>query len=229
MKTETWEHLFNGENLENWIVQCAEEDKSYNFWSVKNGTIVVNSMGSTEHGYVWLQTNTEYADFELRLKFQSYRDSPGNSGIQIRSRYDANAQVENEKGKGWLDGPQIDIHPSGPWRTGYIYDETRGQRRWIYPSLPDWRMDKNTYAPDVFKHYYADEEPHWNQLTIIYKGNHIKTIVNGITISDYDGTGILDDKHHQKYNIADKGFIALQIHKNDQIKIAFKDILIKKL
>ncbi len=59
------------------------------------------------------------------MKFQVYRDCPGNSGVQFRSRYD-----ETENG-GWLDGPQVDIHAPLPmaWRTGLIYDETREKRR----------------------------------------------------------------------------------------------------
>jgi hypothetical protein len=31
----------------------------------------------------------------------------------------------------WLGGPQVDIHPVPPmtWRTGFIYDETREEKR----------------------------------------------------------------------------------------------------
>jgi len=226
---QNWESLFNGKDLANWRVACSEEDRSREYWSVVDDAIVANSMGHKDHGYVWLISQKEYADFELRLKFQSYRDSPGNSGVQVRSRYDALAKVEGEKGLGYLDGPQVDIHPPGAWRTGYIYDETRGHRRWISPSLPDWRMDKDKYAPDEHVHYFSDEAPYWNELTVICNGNNIKTIVNGITVSDYDGTGILDDIHHQKADIDKKGYIALQLHKDDEIKIAFKDILINTL
>lgn len=223
-----WSSLFNGENLTNWRIACSPRDANLNFWSVEDGAIVANSMGSTDHGYIWLISEEEYTDFELNLKFQSYRDSPGNSGVQVRSRYDKSAKVEGEKGSGYLDGPQVDIHPPGAWRTGFIYDETRGQRRWIYPSLPDWRMDKDTYAPEEYLHYFSDETPYWNDLTIICDGNQIKTIVNGITVSDYDGTGLLDDEHHVKADIVGKGHIALQLHKNDELKITFKDIKVRK-
>lgn len=227
--TGHWVALFNGENLDGWEIKSVKEDQHYNFWSVKDGAIVVNSMGITDHDYSWLQTSEEYADFELRLKFQSYRESPGNSGIQIRSRYDSQGKVKGSKFVGWMDGPQVDIHPSDPWRTGFIYDETRGHQRWIYPDLPDWNMDKAIYAPKVVRHYYANESPSWNDLVIVCKGNNITTILNNITVADYDGNGVLDDLFHQKYGIDKKGFIALQLHKNDQLKIAFKDIIIKEL
>lgn len=227
--TGQWVALFNGENLDGWEVKAVKEDQQYTFWSVADGAIVVNSMGITSHDYNWLQTKKEYADFELKLKFQSYRASTGNSGVQIRSHYDNESLAVGSNVKGWLDGPQIDIHPSDPWRTGFIYDETRGHQRWIFPDLPDWNIDKATYAPKVVRHYFADESPHWNDLVIICKGNHITTIVNDIIVADYDGTGVLDDSWHQKYGTDKKGFIALQLHKNDQLKIAFKEIAIKAL
>lgn len=224
-----WTALFNGENLEGWEIKKVASDRGYDFWSVEDGAIVVNSLGTPDHDYIWLQTKEEYADFELQLKFQSYRESPGNSGVQIRSRYDSTGTVEGSQAIGWLDGPQVDIHPTGPWRTGYIYDETRGHQRWIVPDLPDWRMDSATYAPAKYLHYFSDEAPFWNELRIICNGNQIKTMVNGITIVDYDGTGLLDDEWHQKYGIHEKGHIALQLHRGDELKMAFKAIRIRNL
>ncbi len=229
LKTEDWVPLFNGKDLKGWEVKGVKEDQHHNFWSVQEGAIRVNSLGIPNHNHNWLMTKKEYADFELKLKFQSYRESPGNSGIQIRSRYDDNGKVKGSNLVGWLDGPQIDINPSDPWRTGFIYDETRGHQRWIYPDLPDWNIDNSTFVPESFQHYYADEPPYWNDLVIVCKGNHITTIVNNIVIADYDGTGVLDDVWHQKYKVDKSGFIALQLHTNDELKLAFKDIFIKEL
>lgn len=228
-KTKEWVTLFNGNNLDGWEVKAVKEDQHYNFWSVENGAIVVNSLGNKNHDYSWLITKKEYANFELKLKFQSYRESPGNSGVQIRSRYDNNGQVEGSNLVGWLDGPQIDINPSDPWRTGFIYDETRGHQRWIYPDLPDYKIDKATFAPKEIRHFYADETPYWNDLVIICKDNHITTIVNNIVVADYDGTGVLDDIWHQKRGIDKSGSIALQLHMKNELKMAFKDIVIKEL
>lgn len=119
-KAKDWVALFNGENLDGWKIKCVKEDQHYNFWSVDDGTIVLNSIGNPNHDYNWLITEKEYSNFELKLKFQSYRDSPGNSGVQIRSRYDDEGQLDGSDLIGWLDGPQIDIHPSDPWRIGFI-------------------------------------------------------------------------------------------------------------
>jgi hypothetical protein len=113
--------LFNGKDLSGWHVQCRPADRARSFWKVEDGAIVCDSMGRNDHDYVWLMSDEEFADFELRLQFQAYRDSPGNSGVQFRSRFDPSVDG------GWLDGPQVDIHPPADmsWRTGLIYDETR--------------------------------------------------------------------------------------------------------
>jgi hypothetical protein len=111
-------------------VKCQPEDRNEKFWRVDEGTIVCDSMGRKNHNYVWLMTDREFSDFELRLKFKAFRDSPGNSGVQFRSRFDETASG------GWLDGPQVDLNPpaEASWRTGLIYDETRGEQRWVFKS-----------------------------------------------------------------------------------------------
>jgi hypothetical protein len=95
--------LFNGRTLGGWTINCLPKDKEFaaKAWAVDNGTILANTMGHKEHFYILLATEKEYGDFVLRLRFQVPRGVPGNSGIQIRSRYDART--------GWMEGPQIDI------------------------------------------------------------------------------------------------------------------------
>ena len=53
------------------------------------------------------------------------------------------------------------------------------------------------------------------------------TTINGFVIADYDGAGVLDDEAHRMHGVGMKGNIALQLHKNDRLKIAFKEILIR--
>lgn len=225
-----WEILFNGKNLEGWQVKAQEKDRNKNFWSVENGTIFCNSLGSKNHGYIWLLSEKEYSDFELRLKFKVSRENLGNSGVQVRSRYDERAIVDGEGGvPGWLDGPQVDIEPNNPWRNGFIYDETRTVKRWINPSLPDWRIDKEKHAPERVIFYWEDQQTGWNDMTIICKGTNIKTFVNNVLVSDFDGSGLLDSEDHKKYNVGMNGHIALQLHKNSENKIWFKDIEVREL
>ena len=217
-----WTSLFNGKDLAGWTVKCQPQDKEKSFWSVDRGSILCDSMGRKNHNYVWLVSDKEYANFEVKLKFQAYKDSPGNSGLQFRSRFD-------EAG-GWLDGPQVDIHPPAgmPWRTGLIYDETRGEQRWISPSLKNAAMDPK-FQPAAFIFKYAGESDGWNDLTLIADGTRIKTILNGVTMTDWDGAGVLDNAAHAKHNSGLRGHFALQLHSGDELKIRYKDISLHEL
>jgi len=213
-----WTPLFNGRDLDGWVVKCKPGDKGKGFWTVKDGAIVCDSMTKGKHNYVWLMTKGQYADFELRLKVRGHADkSPrGNSGVQIRSRYDDKI--------GWLDGPQVDIHPPAPWRTGLIYDETREAKRWIHPSLKSWSI-KREQGPKECRWIPGG----WNNLVIRCKGTKIITRLNGLTVTDFDGKGVLDDDDHKRHNVGMNGPIALQLHSGDKLLIEFKDIYIRTL
>jgi hypothetical protein len=212
--------LFNGTDLSGWSVRCKPDDRAREFWRVEQGCIVVDSLSSSDHDYVWLVTDREFDDFELALKFQVFRDSPGNGGVQVRSRYDEEA--------GWMDGPQIDIHPPGPWRTGMIYDETRGVQKWIAPSLPKVSDARPDMAPPGLVLHFAGDTPDWNELTITVRGTQVRVVLNGVVIRDWDGAGVLDDATHRARNVGMRGHIALQLHRGDRLKMRFKDITIKE-
>jgi hypothetical protein len=214
--------LFNGKTLNGWTIKCKPEDKelAVRFWRVDNGAILADSLGHKEHDYVWLATDKEYGDFELRLRFQVGRGINGNSGIQVRSRYDEEA--------GYLDGPQIDINPPGAWRTGMIWDETRGSQRWLYPNLPKGKWVNEVMTPKGFKFVYGDEANGWNDLRIVAAGMKIKAWLNDVLVTNCDGTGVLDDAVHQQHKVGRRGIIGLQIHTHDELKIRFKDIRVKE-
>jgi len=218
---DEWHELFNGVDLTGWTVKGKPEDQGEQFWSVKDGAIVANSLGFEGHDYVWLQTDDEYRDFVLRLRFQAYRESPGNTGVQVRSRYDDEA--------GWLDGPQIDINPPGFWRTGMIWDETRGVQRWIFPNLPADQWVDESMSNESMVFYYSDQSEGWNELEITAMGVNLSATLNKIAVTDFDGQGILNDRVHADRNVGMKGHIALQIHKGDQVEVRFRDLRIRAL
>ena len=120
----------------------------------------------------------------------------------------------------------MDIHPPAPVRTGLIYDETREEKRWIYPNLENWKIQP-TDAPHKWTFKYAEEG--WNDIAIICEGTHIKTVLNGDVVTDWDGAGVLDNEAHQKHNITKSGHVALQLHMREALKIQFNNIKIKKL
>ncbi|MFP4191213.1 MAG: DUF1080 domain-containing protein [Candidatus Hydrogenedentota bacterium] len=218
-----WIPLFDGETLDGWSTKAVPEDQDYTWWRVVDGAIEANSMERGDHDYVWLYSEEEFDDFVLRMKFQAFRDSPGNSGVQIRSRYD-----ETDEG-GWLNGPQIDIHPPGPWRTGMIWDETRGNQRWLYPETLEDGWVNESMAVDGVEFYYADDEPAWNSLEITAVGAKLQAVLNGVKVMEYDGAGVLDDENHQAHGAGLDGHLALQIHSGDRLRIRFKDIVIQPL
>lgn len=206
--------LFDGKTLAGWHVAARLEDRGKSFWKVQDGAITCDSIGHRDHDYVWLVSDGEFADFELRLKIHAFPDSTGNSGVQIRSRYDDSAH--------WMNGPQADVHSPAPFRTGLLYDETRETRRWIFPSLPDWKIEESQ-APKRWS-WNADG---WNEMAIVCRGLRITTTVNGRIRADLDGAGILDDAAHRAHDVGRKGHIALQLHSGDETHIQYKDILLK--
>jgi len=223
-----WESLFNGKNLEGWVVKCIPADSGKEFWKVTNGYIECSSIGDKNHNYIWLATEREFKDFHLKLKFQLFKESGGNSGVQFRSRYD---DSDSATYGGWLNGPQVDIHGPDPFRTGLIYDETDGVRRWIHPSLPDWRIAPEQ-APEVALKthliYFEDDPEAWNSMELICKGMMVETLVNGNGVTVFNGEGILNDEVHHLKKSGMIGCIAFQLHMNDELKIRFKDIFIKE-
>ena len=228
-KKDGWEDLFNGKNLDGWEIKCLPEDWGKEFWTVKDGAIECNSIGNPDHHYFWLMNKNEYVDFDLRLKFQIFKSSTGNSGVQFRSRYDTS---EKAREGGWLSGPQADIHAPAPFRAGLIYDETDGVNRWIHPSLPNWKIEENDVPKAALQTqlFYADENLNtWNSMEIICEGMKIRTFVNGKLVTNFDGTGILDDAVHKEKNAGTSGQIALQLHSSDELFIRYKDLKIRKI
>ena len=218
---EGWASLFNGKNLHGWIIDCELQDQGKDFFYAEDGHIVVNSLGDKDHGYMWLSTEKEYGDFDLKLKFAAFEESPGNSGVQIRSRYDVDTF--------YLDGPQLDINPGGPWRTGMIYDETRGYRRWIFPDLPKGEWVNEEMVTQEFEFFMStDEEIVWNEFEISAHGWKIESWLNGVKMTDFNNGDILNDSIHKRYNVGETGVISLQLHVRDELKMYFKDLYIKE-
>ncbi len=171
----------------------------------------------------------DYGDFELHLKFQVFRSSKGNSGVQFRSRYDTSADA---RFGGWLNGPQVDIHPPTPLRAGLIYDETAGVNRWIHPDLENATIipEKAPGAAHRTTLVYADADATaWNSLDLVCNGMRIETFINNRRVTDFDASGVLDDETHRRHKVGVDGQIALQLHANDELRIHFKDIYIRTL
>ncbi|MGD9929611.1 MAG: DUF1080 domain-containing protein [Mangrovibacterium sp.] len=105
--------LFNGENLDGWLIHGTEK------WYVEDGELICESGPDKAYGY--LSTEKWYDDFELELEFKQEAD--GNSGVFFRSTFEGN------KVTGW----QVEVAPPNH-DTGGVY-ESYG-RGWLY-QIPD--------------------------------------------------------------------------------------------
>lgn len=81
--------LFNGKNLEGWVVKGKAEG-----WQVKNG--IIRSEG--DKGGEWLRSAKEYGDYILKVDWKVSKD--GNSGVFIRIP---------DKGSPWQNGYEVQI------------------------------------------------------------------------------------------------------------------------
>jgi len=189
-----WTNLFDGKTLDGWKRLAGTAD-----FKVSDGAIIGTSVPNS--GNTFLVTEKEYGDFILELDVK-IDDTSGNSGVQVRSHYDA----AGHEGKGLVYGNQFEIDPSSRRWSGGIYDE--GRRDWLYPA------SLNEKAQDAFK------VGEYNHLKIEYIGHEMKTWINGRAIA------------YMVDSMDKKGFIGLQVHAVSKPELAggkvyFKNIRIK--
>jgi hypothetical protein len=142
----------------------------------------------------FLISDAEYGDFELLVDVRI--EAGGNSGVQIRSHVDWDAQA----GHGRLWGYQIEIDPSErAWSAG-LYDE--GRRGWL-ADLKD-----NPAAREAF---VVGE---WNTYRILCEGARIRTWVNGVPAVDYTDEG-------EDLTLA--GHFAFQVHSGERSHVEWRN------
>ena len=162
--------IFNGENLDGWIIYGTEK------WYVENNELVCESGPDEQYGY--LGTNEYYDDFILELNFK--QENNGNSGVFFRST------VDGTKVKGW----QVEVAPPG-LHSGGIY-ESYG-RGWLIK--PDQSSDSVVKMGEWNKmkiKVLGDEVTTWiNDLEMIkIKDSIIGAGVGGVALQIHDGGGI---------------------------------------
>jgi hypothetical protein len=150
VRQEGFVRLFNGTDLTGWV---APDDKS--LFTVENGEIVGRSSERLKKNE-YLATEKSYSDFILKAKVKIRN---GNSGIQFRSKRDADGAVS---------GPQADV-ADDQW--GVLYEE-RG------------RFELGRYPLD--KALALLEEDGWNEFVISAIGSHLTIDLNGTSIIDRD-------------------------------------------
>ena len=186
-----WTNLFDGKTLNGWRRATGSAK-----FKVEQGMIVGTSVPDSKNSFLIM--DEEYDDFVLELDVR-IDDSSNNSGIQVRSHFNA----EGNNGKGQVYGYQYEIDPSARGWSGGIYDE--GRREWLYPvSL---NSAANTPLP----------LGSFNHVRIECMGNEVRTWLNGKPIAY-----LVDGMDR-------KGFIGLQVHAVSKPELAGKKVYFKNI
>jgi len=172
-------------------------------WKVEDGAIVGATDGEIPDN-TFLIHDREFGDFVLKAKFRLHNNK-GNSGIQYRSQ-----ELKEFNGKPLppfvVGGYQADI--ASEQYMGILYGEKLGDRGIIQDVTPEV---KSKLEKAVMK-------DGWNEYVITAKGHHVTQVLNGVTTVD------IDDPPGPT-----TGIIALQLHRGHNMRISFKDIVIKSL
>ena len=162
--------LFNGENLDGWIIYGTEK------WYVEDYELVCESGPDKEYGY--LGTEENFDDFILSLQFK--QENNGNSGVFFRS------SVDGTKVKVW----QVEVAPPG-LHSGGIY-ESYGRGWLIKPDsakdsvvkMGEWNSMKIKVISDEVTTSINGTEMIKIKDSIIGKG------IGGVALQIHDGGGI---------------------------------------
>ena len=162
--------LFNGENLDGWIIYGTEK------WYVEDKELVCESGPDKQYGY--LGTEKNFDDFILSLQFK--QENNGNSGVFFRST------VDGTKVKGW----QVEVAPPG-LHSGGIY-ESYGRGWLIKPDSSKDSIVKMGEWNDMKIKVIGNDVTTWINNTEMIKINDsiIGKGIGGVALQIHDGGGI---------------------------------------
>ena len=162
--------LFNGENLDGWIIYGTEK------WYVEDNELVCESGPDKQYGYSGTEKN--FDDFILSLQFK--QENNGNSGVFFRST------VDGTKVKGW----QVEVAPPG-LHSGGIY-ESYGRGWLIKPDSSKDSIVKMGEWNDMKIKVIGNDVTTWinNTEMIKIKDSIIGKGIGGVALQIHDGGGI---------------------------------------
>jgi Domain of Unknown Function (DUF1080) len=148
---EDWISLFNGTDLAGWTKIGHES------WTVENG--VIHGKGLTP-AYGYLETNKDYKDFQLSLRFKCVGD--GNSGVFFHTGFKPESVDTTQ-------GMQFEIDCTMMHHTGGVYGEDG--RGWVV-----WPAPENESVVRMGE---------WNDYLVEVVGNRYKSRLNGVPMVDF--------------------------------------------
>ncbi|MGI9474633.1 MAG: 3-keto-disaccharide hydrolase [Rubripirellula sp.] len=201
-----FEQIFDGSTLQGW-----SGDRE--LWSVQENAITGVTTDDAPLEYnKFLIWDGEVENFHLRAKVRLIGNS--NSGIQYRSKQLA------DQGEYVVGGYQCDIHPK-PENNGMLYHERgrgivakHGQKVIVDEQGEKWLVGTTGPVQEI-------DLGQWNTFEIIAMGNKLVHKLNGEVCAE-----IID---HDPAGRAEKGVIALQVHRGPAMRVQVKDVELKRL
>lgn len=214
-KSDGWQLLFNGENLDGW--HSYLKDKPTKNWTVEDGILAVNE--DQKGGRSDLVTDKTYENFDLKLEWKMKPCS--NSGVMFYVKEDPKYEST------YMTGPEMQITD-----LSCLYTSTHSE-------ISDSRIHLHR-AGALYDLAASDTEwvkaaPAWNQYEIIANNGHVRFFVNGHKVVDtkfwdYDWSKRISRTKFRQwpdFGTFRKGHIALQ--GTEDGKIWFRNVKIKPL
>lgn len=209
--TAGYRDLFNGKDLDGWVVEGPKADKEGNpLWTVEDGIIVC--LGK---GFGFLRHERQpFRDFALRVEYrfapQSKTNPRGNSGLGIRTvPYDPKRTELTRPSYASYEIQLLDDagKPANNHGSGSLY-------RYLGPA-------QNVVRP----------APEWNTIEVECLGPRIQITINGLKVVDADQNEVPDTKEKPAAAPAPKdkpldGFICLQSHSG---RVEFRKVQVREL
>lgn len=199
--------LFNGKNLENWKGDSK-------VWSVEDGCIVGKTTDENKiEQNTFLIYENAFANFELTFQ---YKIIGGNSGVQYR------AKVLDEQ-MFVVGGYQADME-AGINYSGILYEEkgrgiiaNRGEQVIVLEN-GEKEITKFTTS-EVIQGKIHNED--WNHYKIVANKNRLQHFINKAKTVD-----VTDNEVGKS---SDSGVIALQVHTGPNMKVYYKNLVLKPI
>ncbi len=199
--------IFDGKTLKGWHKASGTAE-----WCVEDGAIKGTGNNDKDVFNSFLVTDKTYKNFILTFNFK-WGEKLGNSGVMVRAGLDERVSAKEKERKGdAVKGPQIEIESSldRGW-TGGVYAERCGA----------WKYSLSREDHEKARKSVADFRG-WNRMTIMCRGNVIKTWVNGVPCANLEW-------NNEWYDTSKGGFVGFQVHMGGVSHIYIKDVKLKEL
>jgi len=231
VSAEDFRPLFNGEDLAGWEVVTDGLDSEGPLFAVSDGVIHVypQAENGSRQPFAGLVTEESFGDYHLSLeykwgakRFEPRRDAVRDAGVIFHivgepviwpTGIECQIQ-EGDTGNIWIIGQTRASSPVQP--VGRYYDaegdlETRGAG----------------FGPVRFQRGFCREQPDWNRVELIVRGNHAVYLVNGHQVNEAYNMRFRENPDSEwDWRALSSGRILLQA---EGAEIFYRDIRIKSL